>query len=313
MNDAGAEAPSVVLRSPAKINLGLRIVGRRTDGYHEIRSLFSPISLFDEIVLSPSIDGKTSVTYVTQKGSPLHFQNDTVSRVLEVLSETGLGITPLHIKITKLIPHGAGLGGGSSNAGIVLKFLYERLAPTAENTGGGQVLIRLASQIGADVPFFVGRGPALVSGIGEQITGVKTEPFAVVVAVPPFPVNTRQAYLWFDQECELTRPDADATTKMVQEAEASGTSGSYPRVINLREIIEILKNDLEKPVEARHPEIGILKEALRTRGALGTLMSGTGSSVYGVYRSLSEAITAREKLQLHFPSSYAFFSCETLN
>jgi 4-diphosphocytidyl-2-C-methyl-D-erythritol kinase len=262
-------------------------------------------------VIAPR-EGSHRVTYFTPNNTPLEYQNDTVSRALQILAEAKISIPFVDIKITKKIPAGGGLGGGSSDAATVLKYLYERFAPISADSQVNQGLNTLALKIGSDVPFFLGRGATLVWGVGEKLKPVKLEPFAVLVSTPPFEVLTKEAYSWFDAESELTRRGADATTTMIDEAVASGISGPYPRILKVREIIEIMKNDLEKPVELRHPEIGILKKALRQWGALGSLMSGSGSSVYGVFRSLNDATTAREKLQQNFPSTYAFFACETL-
>jgi len=312
-----AAGTAVVLRAPAKVNLGLKITGVRSDGYHEIQSIFAPINLYDEIVIAPNLEGQRSrVNYFSPNNTPLNFENDTVTRALHILSEAKISVPVVDIKITKKIPAGGGLGGGSSDAATVLKYLYEHFAPVITDSQINYGLNSMALKIGSDVPFFLGRGATLVWGIGEKLKPVKLESFAVLVSTPPFEVLTKDAYSWFDKECELTHGAADATTTMIDEALAtilaSGVSGPYPRIIKMREIIEIMKNDLEKPVETRHPEIGILKKALRQWGALGSLMSGSGSSVYGVFRSLNDAVTAREKLQQQFPSTYAFFACETL-
>jgi 4-diphosphocytidyl-2-C-methyl-D-erythritol kinase len=299
----------VVLRAPAKINLGLRITGRRDNGYHELQSLFTPINLYDEITLGPGIDDQNTVTFTTENGAPLEFPNDSVSLALKILRDYTKELPPLEVKIKKRIPVGSGLGGGSSDAGTVLQFLAHRFSDIEDSD-----LRELAFKIGSDVPFFLYRKSALVWGIGDELKNVKVEPFGLVVAVPPFSISTKTAYGWFDKDCELTRPATDATTNRSNEAQALGFRrlDAHSQIITLQEIAEDLKNDLEKSVESRHPEIGILKKALRQWGALGSLMSGSGSSVYGIYKSLTEATEASVKLQQHFPSNYAFFVCETL-
>lgn len=178
---------AVVLRAPAKVNLGLRIVGVRKDGFHEIQSLFAPINLYDDIVIAPGTGKVEScVTYVTTNNTPLHYKNDTVSRALQVLKTAKISFPPLDIKITKRIPSGGGLGGGSSDAAIVLKFLFERYAPVAADSQIDNGLSQLALKIGSDVPFFSGKGAALVSGVGERLNPIRLEPFAVLVCTPPF-------------------------------------------------------------------------------------------------------------------------------
>jgi 4-diphosphocytidyl-2-C-methyl-D-erythritol kinase len=261
--------------------------------------------LYDELTISHSIN-PSNVEYRTAAGSPLNFGRDTVSQALEALSQGGVEVPPLHVVVTKQIPFGSGMGGGSSNAGIIMRYLYERFAPMTEDTKSHEVLTQMALKVGADVPFFLTKGPALVWGVGERTKAVKMEPFAILVAVPTFSVSSKEAYEWFDKESTLTRRDEDATTGMI-EGVGGGSSS-----LTLQDILKIMHNDLEKSVGSRHPEIGILKKALRDSGALGSLMSGSGSSVYGVFKGLSEATVAREKLQHNFPSNYAFFACETL-
>src|SRR5580704_11697129 len=109
----------VVLRAPAKVNLGLRITGVRKDGFHELQSLFAPINLYDDIVIAPR-EGDHRVRYFTTNNTPLEYQNDTVSRALQILAEAKISIPFVDIKITKKIPAGGGLGGGSSDAATVL-------------------------------------------------------------------------------------------------------------------------------------------------------------------------------------------------
>ena len=309
MSAEDGEDSTIVLRSPAKINVGLRLIGRRSNGYHELQSLFVPCSLYDEVRLSSA--KKTTITYETENHTPLHIEGDTVTRSLGALSEVkGLILPELEISITKRIPMGSGLGGGSSNAGTVLKFLYERFASANGDTGGGPILNHIALKVGADVPFFLGHGPALVEGIGEKLRKVSVEPFALVIAKPPFSVETRAAFGWFDKETKLTQPTPNATSFAV----TFGPSGFVQEsgVLTLGQVVELMTNDLENAVKSRHPEIDVLKKALRQWGALGSQMSGTGSSVYGIFRTLSEATSARDQLQQNFSSNYAFFTCETI-
>jgi 4-diphosphocytidyl-2-C-methyl-D-erythritol kinase len=300
------EISSVVLKAPAKINLRLKIVGKRTDGYHEIESLFAPLGLYDEISISHKDKGakESDVTYSIPNGPPLFFENDTVTRALRGLTKANVPVPPLSIKVTKAIPIGGGLGGGSSDAGVLLSYLFDRFAPEDLVQKREQTLTKLALEIGADVPFFLRKGPALVWGIGEKLKSVKIDPLPVVVIAPPFSLSTKEVYGWFDQESPLTPTFPNVTTTLI-----NGVGSGF---LNLPDVLQMIENDLEKPVITRHPEITFLKKALRDRGALVSLMSGSGSSVYGVFKSLSEASTARENLQHNFPSNYAFFTCETL-
>ena len=163
----------------------------------------------------------------------------------------------------------------------------------------------IAVAVGADVSFFLGKGPAMVQGIGEILTDRIIQKLPLVVCRPPVQIPTSQAYGWFDEDQRLTPRSGNATTLPKVGSHVS---------ITAREIVENLHNDLESVVEARHPDIQTLKKALRDRGAIGTLMSGSGSCVFGIFNSLSDAQKAHQELTKQFPPpDHSFFVCETLN
>ncbi len=288
------------LRAPAKINLWLKIVGTREDGYHLLHSLFAPIDLYDDIVLSFDAAGATAdkITYFDKAGKALAIEGDTVSLAIRLLRTAGFSLPPIVARITKGIPNGAGLGGGSSDAATVLKWLASTLdpMPSAANLEG------IALKVGADVPFFLKGVSALVKGIGEKVRVCAPIKLFLVVVKPPFSVLTKDAYRWFDTESKLTRRPTNATSRDV--------SGSLN--FGLQDIVNNLDNDLEKPVEERHPEITRLKKAFRESGALGSQMSGSGSSVFGIFESAEKSEEALLKLRRAFPGTYTFFSCRTL-
>ena len=328
------KSPSVFLRAPAKINLSLKIVGRREDGYHLIESLFAPISLFDEITIAPvALAGadagagaiKDICTYKlgSENGLVLNFQDDTVLKALKVLRAKVAPFSLSYQKVTviKRIPFGAGLGGGSSDAASVLTHMSHALSTTEALTqispptfsqklspARSKEIItesdlrEVASAVGSDVPFFLQNGPAYVSGVGENVVTCKLDKLFIALVKPDFSVETKRAYQWFDAETKLTRSSINVTFPVISGAKFFG----------IKDIVRDLDNDLEKPVEARHPEITRLKKVLVDLGALGSQMSGSGSSVFGLFETAEKTERAIIELKKIFPSSYLFFSCHTL-
>ena len=210
------ESPGrLTLRTPAKVNLGLRLVGQRADGYHLIESVFVPIDLYDEIELAWHAGPDAiqfSLEFAADCELPLGLSDVTagpdnlVVRAAEAFRETSGQAGTLEIRLRKRIPAGAGLGGGSSDAGAVLAGLA-RLAGT--DSPDSDALAAMALQLGADVPYFLAPEPAFVSGIGEQIEPIDSLPsFALVIANPGISVATAEVYRVADLDCadSLTGP-----------------------------------------------------------------------------------------------------------
>jgi 4-diphosphocytidyl-2-C-methyl-D-erythritol kinase len=247
--------------APAKVNLSLRIVGRRPDGYHLLDSLMVPVSLWDEIFIDAK-GGPLEITVTCNDSTiPVDETNLAYKAAALLCRETGLRAT-ISIDLRKNIPAGAGLGGGSSNAAVVVKSLNTLLSLQLPEDR----LCRLAARLGADVPFFIPCRPAHVEGIGEILTTLPPLPSRwLVIVVPPFGVSTPWAYRHFD---ELTSPETPQVRPISQ----------WPSP-------ESLVNDLERAVIPAYPQIGRIKGSLLRLGAEGALMSGSGSAVFGVFQS----------------------------
>jgi 4-diphosphocytidyl-2-C-methyl-D-erythritol kinase len=272
--------------APAKINVYLRIVGRRPDGYHLLDSLMVPISLYDEIHIAVALGeqratspGTTLVVSCDDPTVPGGETNLAYKAAALVCQEAGLQAR-ICIHLRKRIPAGAGLGGGSSNAATVLKSLNTLLA-----LGWTEArLCQLGARLGADVPFFIPCRPARIGGIGDIVTTVPPLPaLPVVLVVPPFSVSTPWAYRRFDE----LPPVAPASAPPWQFAPAQWPSHEW------------LINDLERAVLPAYASIAALKEALLRLGAAGVLMSGSGSSVFGIFRHRTAAEQAVTALQAH--------------
>jgi 4-diphosphocytidyl-2-C-methyl-D-erythritol kinase len=274
----------VKIRAPAKINLRLRVVGRRADGYHLLDTIMLPVSLYDEIDIDKGekIGKKTSLkdrltVTCNDPQVPGGRQNLAYKAALLLLTQTEID-NAVHIRIHKRIPVGAGLGGGSTDAAATLVGLNRlfRLGYPLHR------LEKMSSALGADVPFFVKSVPARARGVGEHLTPLDGVPrLWLVILYPNFPVST--AWVYGNLPAKLTKAIVNTSINF-----SLGSSANLRR---------LLVNDLEAVTMGRYPRIGLLKEELARQGAVGSLMSGSGSSVFGVFRSWPSAERAFRRLR----------------
>jgi 4-diphosphocytidyl-2-C-methyl-D-erythritol kinase len=274
----------VKIRAPAKINLRLRVIGKRADGYHLIDTIMLPVSLFDdiEIIAGKKIGKKTALKdrLTVSCDNPLvprGKKNLAYRAALHLLGREKID-RHIHISIHKRIPVGAGLGGGSTDAAATLVGLNRllRLGYTSKR------IEEMALTLGADVPFFVKAVPARARGIGERLSAFREVPrLWLIILYPNFSVSTAWAY----------RNLSSKLTKAIANTSMNSWPGSPANLSKL------LINDLETVTMGRYPRIGILKEELARQGAVGTLMSGSGSSVFGIFSSRRNAQCAWRRLR----------------
>ncbi len=260
----------LVARAHAKVNLDLRVLGTRTDGFHELRTVFQTIELHDTLTVV-QCRGPFALNCRTP-GIPLDESNLVWRAAAALWKALGNDGAPRDAVITiqKVIPMLAGLGGGSADAAAALSAL-------ARLWGGAPVTLlrEVAASIGADVAFFLSGGTALGLGRGEEIYPlVDLPPHWIVIARPPFGVSTGEAYSWYDE---------DRTAGLKEPREIQILPVPWPT--RAAQMI----NDLEPPVVRRHPEIATLKTALRDAGAVAAAMSGSGSAVFGLFRTRAPA------------------------
>jgi len=290
--------------APAKINLGLRVLGRRPDGYHLLESVFVPLDLCDELrVESRPTRGRSIVEMTLELPEdaagaaagaalvelPTDGRNLVVRAAEAFLAAAGLTLR-VDIALVKRIPAGAGLGGGSSDAGAVLRALSGKYPG---RVGDGD-LRALALSIGADVPFFLDPRPALVEGIGERITPLDDLPsFDILLANPGESVATAEVYGICDALAPaLTPPEAGSTMRAVSGLLAArGERDAFSRCLQV-----LLRNDLEPAAHRLCPPIGRIKRHMEASGALATGMSGSGATVFGVFPSGPEAKRGQQQL-----------------
>jgi 4-diphosphocytidyl-2-C-methyl-D-erythritol kinase len=279
----------------AKINLRLAILGKRADGYHELRTTFQTVSLHDELRLRP---GRTSGISLSIFGnaalSQEPFQKNLVYRAVDALRHELKIRHGVEIELRKKIPAGRGLGGGSSDAAAAL-LGYLRLAKSELPAGR---LLEIASSLGADVPFFLQGGRALGISRGDEVYPLPDIPKLPVLIVSPRDIHvpTPDAYKWL-KAAPLALTKSPAVSKLWKfcalcwSAQADG-----------------LSNDFEAPVFRRHPRLGQIKRALLRVGASEASLAGSGSAVFGVFPSPALA----RRAAVGFPDDQTFV-CETLS
>ena len=263
----------VQVRAPAKINLDLRVLRRRPDGFHDVSTILQSVALHDTL----SIAARRGPLTVRSAASwvPRDRDNLVWTAAAALWRDLGRSGDPdgLAVSIRKRVPAAAGLGGASSDAASALRALRSWWAPPASP----RRLEDVAADVGSDVPFFLRGGTVLATGRGERMRRLPAlERYWVVLAVPGFGVSTADAYRWWDVDA----PDTAAGGGMVA------------RPAGWRRDLGRLRNDLEAPVARRHPEIGALAASLRAAGALRAAMTGSGSVVFGLFASRARAIGA---------------------
>ena len=256
----------MIIFPQAKINLGLRITGKRPDGYHDIETLFYPVRLSDAlefVLLDASLKKDVfSITGINMGSNP---EDNLVLKAVKKLRETH-SFPLLKIHLHKAIPVGAGLGGGSSDAACLLKSLNRRFGLSIDE----QNLKTIALELGSDCPFFINCSPSFASGRGEILKPIKPvlAGYYLVLLNPGVGVSTREAY----QNCRPENPD-NSLLQLID----------HP----VTEWKELIINDFEEFAFRKHPLIGEIKMELYKSGALFSSMSGSGSSVYGIFSKKS--------------------------
>jgi 4-diphosphocytidyl-2-C-methyl-D-erythritol kinase len=260
---------------PAKVNLSLEVLGRRPDGYHELRTVFLAVDLADTLVLRPSAELSLQVS-----GVPVPVAGNLCLRAAERLAEAVGRPLPAALELQKRIPVGAGLGGGSSDAAGVLVGLAEMYG-LAEP----EVLREVAAELGSDVPFFLQGGLQVGAGRGEKLVPVTPVPEGwLVLTRPELPISTAEAY-------GLLTP-ADYTAGERTERLRAGLGKS----LRLQEVAPDLYNAFARPVGEHWPETIKLQDQLLSAGAAGALLSGSGSAVFGLFAAAVEAGAAVARL-----------------
>lgn len=289
--------PNLTLLSPAKINLGLRIIQKRTDGYHDLDSIFVAIDLCDEIQLSPA--DHVEVTCTPAVTATPH-ENLVYTAALRLKESTGT-VRGAKIAVTKRIPPGAGLGGGSSNAATTLLGLNTlwNLQLTKNE------LVEIAKTLGSDVAFFIHGGVAHVQGTGTLINPIDVDiPWITLVVVTGIHSSTAQAYAGIEHS-SFSGPSSLPLPKMLCNLiDSQAVTADDFRNIGGSEFT----NDFQRYVIKQHPEVGSICKELLIHGALFSSLTGSGSAVYGLFTTVENAMLAASAL-----APYQTYICRQTN
>ena len=278
----------------AKINPSLHVLGRRPDGYHEIRTIFQTITLRDELTFGLSEDGQLHLS--SDSADVPTDESNLISRAAQLLKNLYQVKEGARIELRKKIPTGAGLGGGSSDAAVALLGLAHLWQIKIDR----ETLANLGARLGADVPFFLTGGRALGTGTGTEIKPLADTPLQYLIVVKPGVKSyTAEAYKALNAPA-LTKVGGDIILS-ISRAEAQNAD-SQP---------DALHNDFEQVVFHMQPEIKRAKDALCRVQAGQALMSGSGASVFGIFENREAQARARVELEKEFPQ-WSIFSCETL-
>jgi 4-diphosphocytidyl-2-C-methyl-D-erythritol kinase len=276
---------TITLRSPAKINLCLSVLGRRPDGYHDVEMLMQMVGLYDEVTVSL---GRPGISVDCDSRQVPSGEGNIAWKAAAAMLGVSGGNSGLAIKIKKNIPVAAGLGGGSGNAAAVLA-AANRLLGTAIGRDG---LAEIGARIGMDVPFFFFGPTALARGRGEILTELPPlPPFRVLIVNPGFEAST--AWVYKNLKLRLTKKiDCNSIARL-----------------KIGALARELHNDLETVTSAAYPVVTRIKEALLDRGAVGALMSGSGPSVFGIYETERACLSAADSLS---PEGWKLYPVMTL-
>lgn len=280
---------SLTLFSPAKINLYLRIVGKRPDGYHELETIMLPLDFGDQIALHSR---KTNLTLVCNDSRLPTDDTNLALRAARKLAEAFRLEKGAKIDLVKRTPLAAGLGGGSSNAAITLLGLNQLWKLNAP----GEKLHALAASLGSDINFFMAGGAALCHGRGERIELIPCKLSGAILLVNPgFGISTKWAYESWARavaESRLTVPPPEVSLLLRALAED-----------DLAGVSRCLFNSLEAPSIHKFPVLELIKDAMREGGAAGALMSGSGATVFGLFPDAKLAKTSARKIREQFGPS----------
>jgi 4-diphosphocytidyl-2-C-methyl-D-erythritol kinase len=279
----------------AKINLGLRVLGRRADGYHEIRTVFQTVTLHDTLTFEATPGGRLELA-CSDPGIPTDETNLVLRAASALRGRYGVA-QGARVGLEKVIPAGGGLGGGSSDAAVTLAALASLWAVET----GARELAEIGARLGADVPFFLTGGTAAGTGTGADIVPLADAPkMHLCVVTPGVGVSTAEAYKALGARA-LTKADTAANLSV------SRTEADFPA-----SLCDVWSNDFEAVVVRLYPEVGRAREALRGAGAQRVMLSGSGSSVFGVFEDEAEAGRASSALR-GAGGGWKVFACATLS
>lgn len=267
-----------IRKAYAKINLGLDVVGRLENGYHEVRMIMQTVGICDILTFQKVPSG---ITVTTDSGELPTDENNLIYKAAKLMMEEYRIPEGVSIHLEKHIPIAAGMAGGSTDAAATFLGMNQLFSCGASE----EKLRELGVKVGADVPYCIMGGTALAEGIGEKLTKLSSPPFCyLVIAKPDIQVSTKYVYEHLDGEGVYHHPDIDGIIKALQAQ-------------NLKGIVDRLENVLENVTIKKHPIIREIKETMLKAGGEGSLMSGSGPTVFGIFTNEEKAKKAMRDLE----------------
>ncbi|MGN0317831.1 MAG: 4-(cytidine 5'-diphospho)-2-C-methyl-D-erythritol kinase [Lachnospira sp.] len=270
---------SIRLKARAKINLGLDVLGKRDNGYHDVRMIMQTIGIYDRLIFTKLHENEIKIH--TNLGFLPVNENNLIYKAIKLMQDE-YGITGgVDVDLNKFIPVAAGMAGGSSDAAVTLlamNRLYD-LGLSMER------LMELGVKIGADVPFCIMRGTALAEGIGEKLTRLPDMPRTwILVAKPPINVSTKLVYESLDMSSDIVHPNIDAIIEAISRGDVCGVAKN-------------IGNVLESVTIPMYPVIDSIKKDMMDNGAVNAMMSGSGPTVFGIFAEEKDALSCQKFLK----------------
>lgn len=283
----------ISLKSYCKVNLLLKILSKREDGYHNLSMINQCVSLYDEIKLRKNLSGASKINTI---GLDIKNEDNIVYKLIDYLNNNITHIS-VDIEIKKNIPDKAGLGGGSSNCGSVLKALNKIYNLNMDINQ----MINISKNLGADVPFFIYEGTAVVKGIGDEIYPIKSPTYYYVIIKPDISFDTKKAYNKYDKLNYIQKID-------LYEKFCDKIDNNF--ILSKEFIKEECCNDFEKLFVSKYPVIDELKNALIASGAFYSQLTGSGSCVFGIFETEETSESAYKNLKKIYKN---IFKCKTVS
>ncbi|MEG0297175.1 MAG: 4-(cytidine 5'-diphospho)-2-C-methyl-D-erythritol kinase [Clostridium sp.] len=273
------------IKAYAKINISLDIVGKRTDGYHLLRMIMQSVDLYDEITIEKQNKG---IFITCNKPYVPTDERNLAYKAAKLFMDTFNIDSGVRIDIKKNIPVAAGMAGGSTDCAAVLKIMNKLFDINVSD----EKLMELGLKLGADVPYCIIGGTALCEGVGEEITQLKSFKDKILVVVkPPFGVSTKGAYQGFDINRVRNHPNTESLIEAMENDDLEFVSNN-------------MKNLLENVTLRKHRVLISIKEELKSLGALGSMMSGSGPTVFAFFDDMLKAQMAFEKMKIKYDDTF---------
>lgn len=285
-----------IIKAPGKINLFLSVNGVRLDNYHDLSMVMQCVSIFDTMEIEILKDKKKEITLIIDKTYLPTDNRNLIYQVIEYMQNTYNINDSFKVKVKKLIPTSAGLGGGSSDAASVLHFINNTYKLNISISD----LSEISSLFGSDIPFFIYKYESVCRGRGEIVKPIKNyNNYFIILATPNIRVSTKEIF---------SKYETISNDNITNELKEKNLNELIFAIENkkIKDIARLLYNDLEKVTESMFPDVTYFKRRMNELGAINSLMSGSGPTVFGIFTSLFKAINCKNILKKEYKDAFVF-------